>query len=67
VLVGIEFALDDREIACRKGDDRLSIEDVILNASEHDELQNDLQNMRYEFLRHVDFDEYLQKNAHGVT
>jgi len=49
VLVGIEFALDDRQIACRKGDDRRSIEDVILSPSEHDELQNDLQNMRYEF------------------
>jgi len=57
VLVGIEFALDDRQIAFRKGDDSLSIEDVILSASEHDELQNDLQNMRYEILRHVDFNE----------
>ena len=45
----------------------LRIEDVIFDASERDELQNDPQNMRYEFLRHVDFDEYLQKNAHGVA
>ena len=41
MLVGIEFALDDRQIACRKGDDRRSIEDVILSASEHDELESE--------------------------